>query len=144
MIKYNPVYSFTSDDIASEMWDFGLEGVIFTCLTYRPAGWTEKVRKLFDNEDSDLACEVVGDILIKLEQGENTHLIGSIEQAKALMKDIDRQAPGHGPMFIRSLAFALFDRQTKMEQDRLKNLPQPLPVLENGNGKQEQRSAVKA
>ena len=144
MIKYQSIHTFTGADIANVMNDAGIRDVAFTCLTYRPQGWTDAIREFSQTNDIELAYKIIGDILLKIEQDDETHLIANPERVKELRDSIERQATGHGDGFITNLVYALFERQTVIEGRRLGNSKEPLPATENGNGKKREKSAEPA
>jgi hypothetical protein len=143
-LNYRQTHTFSGSDIASTMGDAGLNDVTYECLTYRPEGWSELVSAFARGEgkDIDLAYEIIGGLLVSIEQSGERHLIGNKSRAIDLRDSIEAQAEGHGDTFIKSLAWAIFSQQMVVEREHLGNSERPSAALENGNRKKRERSAA--
>lgn len=134
-LNYRATYTFSSLDIG-DMADS--EQIVYECWANRPSGWTAKCRDFFAGNDPatsvELALDIIGLSLISVSQGGKRWPVAGREGAEALREAIESQNPGYGDEFILNLAIAIFDRQTRRENERSKNSGEPSPGSSDGNG----------
>lgn len=139
-LKQNVTHTFTGKDIRDPV----APDITYCCKAYRPEGWTEKVIEYLESEATkiDLAFDLIGSLLLWIEQDGQKYNIGSREGAIALRDSVESQAAGYGDLFIRRLAVALYDQQVKMERERLGNYETPLMPSSDGMSQELSTSAA--
>lgn len=134
--SYNLTSTFTSRDIQDAATEPPL---VFTVHTNRPDGFSEVVRKFYKNEDGKLenALKMIGLAVVSvsvLGVEDSEQRIGSVKNARALMKAIEELSPGQGERFAIHLAHGIWSQQLDREELDLKNFGTPLVQSANGNG----------
>lgn len=141
-LRYNATHSFTGQEIG----DAGAPEMVYGCRAYRADGWTDKVIAFFEGEgqDTDLALDVVGLSLVWIEQDGERYPITDRDGAVALQEAIEEQNPGYGGIFIRRLAVAVYDQQSKFENERLGNSVRRSEPSDDGKTDERSLSATSA
>lgn len=136
-LNYHLTYTFTGRDIQ----DPAAPDLIYKARVHRPAGWTKQVIEFNKDRSPKLAYQIIGGLIISISQ-DGIEYPMNVEQAEALRNTIEEQNPGMGDEYICVLAWGIYVKHVDYEDDRLKNLPEPLSVSENGSGMKLEKSLV--
>lgn len=118
-LNYNATYTFTS----AEIYDATQPILIFTAITRPTTQWANLYRTWIKAgaEDASQAIEIVGRVIVGVEQDGQYFAIEGREGAEALHAAIEEASPGYGDAFIINLAIGHYNLHFNRLDALLKN-----------------------
>jgi len=135
-LNYKLTHTFTGRDIK----DAAMPDLIYKARIHHPPGWYDAVLELIESEwdNTEAACKILDGVIISITQDSEVIVF----KAQELLETVETQNPKMGDGYIQNLAWQVYQYQKDFEDNRLKNLPEPLPQSVNGKQKLEEKATV--